>query len=167
MSTAEEYAELALGYVYAIVNRITGTFDGFIDLPTKNWLRLIAVVGGYIIARPLLVKLGAYIQDAEKRKVEAYEKKEEEERMASKKQARIAANVLRGGGEGEGDKAEATGVVDAGKGGGWFGVRSRKGKKGKKGVPLLSEEDERVLILDAMLSDDEAEDVEDLLTRTE
>ncbi|KAH6987482.1 trafficking PGA2-domain-containing protein [Ilyonectria sp. MPI-CAGE-AT-0026] len=62
--------------------------DGFNKMDTKSWIRLIVIVGGYMLLRPYVLKLAGKVA------VKKMEDQEEKEKEAAK--AKISANELRG-----------------------------------------------------------------------
>ncbi|KIM96106.1 hypothetical protein OIDMADRAFT_20970 [Oidiodendron maius Zn] len=90
-------------YATNIHRNITGAFD---DMDAKRWIRLVAVIGGYLLLRPYLVKLGEKLSNKQ------YAKTMEDAQTTVPK-AKISPNALRGyvepieeerEGEVEGDK---------------------------------------------------------------
>ncbi|KAI1100725.1 DUF1531-domain-containing protein [Jackrogersella minutella] len=65
----------------------TNVSESFTSMTPKQWLRLVIFVGGYMLLRPYIIKLGAKHQEKQMEK----QFKEEEER-----QAQISPNELRG-----------------------------------------------------------------------
>ena len=54
-------ADYALNFYHNVTNILVG-------MDAKKWIRLVAVVGAYLLARPLLLKFGAYVQEKEHEK---------------------------------------------------------------------------------------------------
>ena len=73
-------------YATNIHRNITGAFD---DMDAKRWIRLVAVIGGYFLLRPYLVKLGEKLSNKQ------YAKTMEDAQMTGPK-AKISPNALRG-----------------------------------------------------------------------
>ena len=57
------------------------------DMTLQKWIRVVIIVGAYLLLRPYLIKLGA------KQQMKAHEKEEEESAAAA---AKISPNELRG-----------------------------------------------------------------------
>lgn len=62
--------------------------DGFNKMDTKSWIRLIVIVGGYMLLRPYVLKLAG--------KVAVKKMEDQEEKEKEKAKAKISANELRG-----------------------------------------------------------------------
>ena len=73
-------------YATNIHRNITGAFD---DMDAKRWIRLVAVIGGYLLLRPYLLKLGEKLSNKQ------YAKTMEDAQMTGPK-AKISPNALRG-----------------------------------------------------------------------
>lgn len=63
--------------------------ENVFDMDLRTFIRLVVVVGAYLLIRPYLVKGGAYMQERQHDKVIAADKKRE-------KDARLSPNDLRG-----------------------------------------------------------------------
>ena len=73
------------------------TSSMFSRMGPKDWIRLIMVIGGYVLMRPYLVTMGAKFQQKQFEKQQNQEKAEAEERLQAKAaKAGIDPNVLRG-----------------------------------------------------------------------
>jgi hypothetical protein len=104
--------ETILHYVTNLYHKITGAFD---EMDTTRWIRMVAVVGGYLLLRPYLVKLGEKFSNRQ------YAKTIEADAQTTGPKAKISPNALRGHvepiedeGEGEGaDKVAEEGVKKA------------------------------------------------------
>lgn len=70
-----------------------GAFD---DMSGTRWLRMIAVVGAYVLFRPYLVKLGEKIQTRQYQKATDEKKRKDEEEAKARGGAVISPNALRG-----------------------------------------------------------------------
>ncbi|KAI1498216.1 DUF1531-domain-containing protein [Biscogniauxia marginata] len=127
--------------------------ESFNSMTTQQWIRLIVVVGGYMLLRPYVIKMGANHQVKQLEKQHA-----EDEREA---QAQLSPNNLRGKidipedsdeeGEGEGEKA-STSASDWGK----------KARKRQRNMikQLLEVEEKR---LQELQEDEEDKDIEKYL----
>lgn len=73
-------------------NFIRNSTGSFTNTSAKQWIRLIMVVCTYMLLRPYLLKLGAYVQESQLKKEAAAAQKETEWK------AKMDANDLRGGG---------------------------------------------------------------------
>ena len=121
------------------------------------------IVGTYLLVRPYLLNLGAYVQRRQLEKEERRAREEDERRGP----AGLDANDLRGGGARrakidipgvESDDEDEGGVVESVKEGGEWGRRARV--RQRKIVRNAVEEQERRLRVKAEESD---EDIRDLL----
>lgn len=74
--------------VYYIKNFLHNIINVFTGMDTTRWFRLVAIVGGYLLLRPLLLKLG-----------ERFQRKQHEAAVATRAgpKARINPNTLRSG----------------------------------------------------------------------
>ena len=97
------------------------------DMSTINYIRMIAIVGGYLFLRPYLQKWG------EKQQAKQHEKmlsQKQEEKKGKGKKAKISPNALRaGGGKSVSFADEGT---DSGSESGQEGGKEEWGKKEKK-----------------------------------
>lgn len=78
----------SLRYIVTSIMNFPHTLLGiFNDMDSTRWLRLIAIVGGYLLIRPWLMKLS-----------ERYQRQQLEKAVATKagSEAKISPNVLRG-----------------------------------------------------------------------
>lgn len=146
----------------------TNTGKSIADMSPQNWIRLIVIVGTYLLLRPYLLKLGAHIQA---KQLEKEAKREEEARVA--RMGGMNANDLRGGrkvakveipgvesedeDEGDAPDGESGSVIEVGQGGEW-GRKARV--RQRKVVRRAVEETDRRLREKAEESD---KDIEDLL----
>ena len=138
----------------------TNTGKSFSEMGSKDYIRLVIIIGTYLLLRPYLLKLGAHIQ---KKQLEKEEKKEEEERKA--RMGGLNANDLRGGrkieipGVDSEDENEEEMIVDE-----TTGERVQEwGRKARvrqrKFIRKTMEEHERRLAEKATESDQEIEDL--------
>lgn len=129
------------------------SFDG---MSPEKWIRIVAVVGAYLLLRPYLMKLGSKVQMAQ------HEKEAAETKAAEEEQARMSPNQLRGykevpedsdeEGEATNSAAQATSTE--------WGKKARKRQRNtiKK---ILAAEEQR---LQDLQDDDEDQDIEQYLT---
>ncbi|EOO01449.1 putative trafficking pga2 protein [Phaeoacremonium minimum UCRPA7] len=124
--------------------------NSFAEMSLQKWIRVVIIVGAYLLLRPYLIKLGA------KQQMKAHEKEEEE--SARETAAKISANELRGqklaipeDSESEGE-AEAT-SADWGK-----KARRRQRDMIKK---MIAVEEKR---LQELQEDEEDKDIQEFLT---
>ncbi|KAF5023808.1 hypothetical protein F66182_4116 [Fusarium sp. NRRL 66182] len=68
-------------------NNLSNTFN---DMDTKSWIRLIVIVGGYMLLRPYFMKM------VTKGAVKNMEKEDEREKEKERRKAQISPNELRG-----------------------------------------------------------------------
>ncbi|CAM1508357.1 Fc.00g052050.m01.CDS01 [Cosmosporella sp. VM-42] len=115
--------------------------DTFTNMTTKHWIRLIMIVGGYMLLRPYLMKLGTHLG------VKQMEKQEAKEKEIVK--AKISANELRGL---PADASDDEGESTAGDWGQKARVRQREVLK-----QLVEAEEKR------LEDEDELKEIEDLL----
>jgi len=74
--------------IHTLTERVaTNVSASFTALTLQQWIRVVAVVGAYLLARPYLIKLGAKRQMAQL---------EAEDAAAETERARISANEFRG-----------------------------------------------------------------------
>lgn len=136
----ETIAEYVIYYLKNFYHNVTHILD---DMDATRWLRLVAIVGAYLLFRPLILKFGAKVQEAEHEK----EVKFEEEK---KKKAKISANALRGNdSEDDEEEVEVTGAEPQ------WGKKARK--RSKKVVREILEAQER------LLEEDDNEDIKEFL----
>ncbi|KAF7562093.1 hypothetical protein G7046_g2028 [Stylonectria norvegica] len=99
LNAVGKFAAQFLQYGSNASNNLANTFD---NMTMKHWIRLIVIIGGYMLLRPYAMKLGG--------KVAVRKMEEEHERT----KAQISPNELRGQGpdetEGADDEAVATGA---------------------------------------------------------
>jgi len=78
-------------FIYDVADRFRNVgpniWKSFSDTELKNWIRIVAVVGAYLLVRPHLIKYGAKKQEQELEKVD-------KEPLAGPK-AKISPNALR------------------------------------------------------------------------
>jgi len=129
----------------------------------QNWIRLVIIVGTYLLVRPYLLNLGAYVQRKQLEKEDRRAREEDERRGAGG----LDANDLRGGAARgakidipgvESDEEDEGGVVESVKEGGEWGRRARV--RQRKIVRNAVEEQERRL---RRTAEDSDEDIRDLL----
>ena len=138
-------------------NRLTTNLKAsFSSMSPEKWIRLVIVVGTYMLLRPYLIKLGERIQ------MKAYEK---EDQAAQARQAQVSPNQLRGqidipedsddeDGEENGNGAAQASATDWGK-----KARRRQRDVMKK---LLDAEEKR---LREKAGDEEDKDIEEYLVK--
>lgn len=117
----EEAAEKALGVVETIQYFATNflhNIENALDMDLRTTIRLVVVVGAYLLIRPYLLKGGAKMQEKQHDKVIAADKKREAAAAAA---AVISPNSLRGkvevpeDTESEEEEGQASGVNWGGK----------------------------------------------------
>ncbi|OTB07812.1 hypothetical protein M426DRAFT_317703 [Hypoxylon sp. CI-4A] len=123
--------------------------ESFTSMTPKQWIRLVIIVGAYLLLRPYVIKMGAKYQEKQLEK----QFKEEEER-----QAEISPNQLRGeigipedSDDDEEDQAETTSSD--------WGKKARKRQR-KMIRNLLDAEEKR---LQELQEDEEDKDIEQYL----
>ena len=146
MDSAIEYVR---AYASNFWRNLTGIFD---DMSNTRWIRLVAVVGAYLLLRPYLVKLGEKLSNKQDEQTTATTQ------TATGPKAKISPNALRGlGGEEEEEEQEEKEVgeakgVDAGKTG---KARKRQQKKATQGQ---EEKDSNAELLDQLVDYEEGQD---------
>ena len=101
-------------------DRIAHTFNGSLDLSSKEWIRMLAVVGAYLLIRPLFIWYGEYLQKKNLAKVanvktEHYAEKAREGQVNSLRGAPTESKVGELESTGNDDAAATTGLEDEGK----------------------------------------------------
>ncbi|KAH8821453.1 protein trafficking Pga2 [Xylogone sp. PMI_703] len=137
-------------------NLSTNLGNTFRDMTTERYIRMIAVVGAYLLLRPYIMKLGAKVQEKEHEKQMATAEAEAE--GAAKGKAKISPNALRGGKveeEEDSDEEEDTETTGAN-----WGKKARKRQRNfvKK---VLNAEEQRLKEIEDALDDDIKELLED------
>lgn len=143
----------------------TNTGQSLTQMTPQNWIRLVIIVGTYLLVRPYLLKLGAHVQ---KKQLEKEERRVERERAAAAAAGGLSANDLRGGRrrvevpgveseDEEGGDADGEVVVRGVSEGGEWGRRARV--RQRKVVRRAAEEHERRLYEKGTESDKEIEDL--------
>lgn len=89
----DHYIDIVVTYLGQLKRNIWGSF---VNMTPQKYIRLIAVLGAYMLLRPYLVKLGVYIQSKEHAKVYAAAEAQAAKSQASVKPAAISPNSLRG-----------------------------------------------------------------------
>ncbi|KAK7427133.1 hypothetical protein QQZ08_006402 [Neonectria magnoliae] len=79
-------------------NNLAATFS---DMTTQNWIRMIVIVGGYMLLRPYVLKLAGKVA------VRKMEEQDEKEKATAK--AKISPNELRGGAAEDGTETDEQG----------------------------------------------------------
>ncbi|KAH7309959.1 trafficking PGA2-domain-containing protein [Rhexocercosporidium sp. MPI-PUGE-AT-0058] len=117
-------------------NLIRNSVHMWDDMSMLNYIRMIAIVGGYLFLRPYLQRWG------ERNQAKQHEKMLNEKEMQKKqgKEAKISPNALRGGGGKSVSFKEEESEEDKGKGEEW----GKKAKKRQKKVVEILEEKKRV-----------------------
>jgi hypothetical protein len=134
-------ADTVVYYLKNFYHNATHILD---DMDATRWLRLVAVVGAYLLFRPLILKFGAKVQAAEHEKEVNFEEEK-------KKKAKISANALRGD-ESEDEEEEEVEVTGAEP---QWGKKARK--RSRKVVREILEAQER------LLEEDDNEDIKEFL----
>lgn len=150
--------------LYIAYERFTRNLRGTLEgMSPEKWIRIVIIVGTYMLVRPYLLKLGGKAQ------MNQHEKEAAEAEAEAEAKAKLSPNELRGhkiqipedsddsdaeGGEGEGKKASSSSATDWGK-----KARRRQRTMVKK---LLDAEEKR---LQELQEDDEDKDIEEFLTQ--
>lgn len=147
-----------LNLLYIAYERFTRNLRGSLEgMSPEKWIRIVIIIGTYMLLRPYLLKLGGKAQ------MNQHEKEAAEAEAEAEAKAKMSPNELRGhkiqipeesddsDAEGEGQKSSAT---DWGK-----KARRRQRTMVKK---LLDAEEKR---LQELQEDDEDKDIEEFLTQ--
>lgn len=145
-------------FFFVIYDRFTSNLRGSLEgMSPEKWIRIVIVVGAYVLIRPYLLKLGGKVQMAQHEK-EAEATKAEEE---AKAKAKMSPNELRGHtvqvpGDSDDSEAEEEGQASATE----WGKKARRRQKTmiKK---ILNAEEKR---LRELQEDDEDKDIQEFLT---
>lgn len=138
--------------VSTVGNRITSNLKAtFADLSPEKWIRLVIIIGAYMLLRPYILKLGA------KSQMRSHEESEEQPL------AEISPNQLRG----KVDIPEDSDGEEEGDGGGAASTATDWGKKARRRQrevirKMLDAEEER---LNEQQGDDEDKDIEEFLVK--
>jgi hypothetical protein len=128
---AQQVFDAVRYFTFNFLHNVENAFD--MDLTT--FIRLVVVVGAYLLIRPYLVKGGAYLQEREHEKVIAADRKRE-------KDARLSPNDLRGqasvpdGTDSEEEEGEASGPS-------WGGNARKKQRRELRKKMDAEEKDDR------------------------
>lgn len=151
-----------LNLLYIAYERFTRNLRGTLEgMSPEKWIRIVIIVGTYMLVRPYLLKLGGKVQ------MNQHEKEAAEAEAEAEAKAKLSPNELRGHkiqipedsddsdaeGEGEGKKSSSS-AADWGK-----KARRRQRTMVKK---LLDAEEKR---LQELQEDDEDKDIEEFLTQ--
>lgn len=153
-----------LNLLYIAYERFTRNLRGTLEgMSPEKWIRIVIIVGTYMLVRPYLLKLGGKVQ------MNQHEKEAAEAEAEAEAKAKLSPNELRGHkiqipedsddsdaeGEGEGEgKKSSSSAADWGK-----KARRRQRTMVKK---LLDAEEKR---LQELQEDDEDKDIEEFLTQ--
>lgn len=154
-----------INLLYIAYERFTRNLRGTLEgMSPEKWIRIVIIVGTYMLVRPYLLKLGGKAQ------MNQHEKEAAEAEAEAEAQAKMSPNELRGHkiqipedsddsdaeGEGEGKKSSSTSssATEWGK-----KARRRQRTMVKK---LLDAEEKR---LQELQEDDEDKDIEEFLTQ--
>ncbi|KAF8855744.1 hypothetical protein BDZ45DRAFT_498239 [Acephala macrosclerotiorum] len=100
--TPQDIVEFVWGWITHFANNFhRNLFHLFDDMNTTRYIRLIACVGAYLLARPYLVKLGEKISQKELEKQNKAKDPYDAATKDSKDKKKIEPNALRGGGSGK------------------------------------------------------------------
>lgn len=149
-------------FFYVIYERFTRNLRGSLEgMSPEKWIRIVIVVGAYVLIRPYLLKMGGKVQMAQHEKEAEAHKAEEE----AKSRAKMSPNELRGhtvklpGESGDEDsEAEEDGAAQASATEWGKKARRRQRTMIKK---ILSAEEKR---LRELQEDDEDKDIQEFLT---
>lgn len=151
-----------INLLYIAYERFTRNLRGTLEgMSPEKWIRIVIIVGTYMLVRPYLLKLGGKAQ------MNQHEKEAAEAEAEAEAKAKLSPNELRGHkieipedsddsdaeGEGEGKKSSSS-ATDWGK-----KARRRQRTMVKK---LLDAEEKR---LQELQEDDEDKDIEEFLTQ--
>ncbi|ROW06034.1 hypothetical protein VMCG_04504 [Cytospora schulzeri] len=148
-----------LNFFYVIYERFTRNLRGSLEgMSPEKWIRIVIVVGAYVLIRPYILKIGGKVQMAQHEKEAAAAKAEEE----AKARAKMSPNELRGhtiqlpGESDDSDAEEEAGQASATE----WGKKARRRQRTmiKK---ILSAEEKR---LRELQEDDEDKDIQEFLT---
>ena len=142
---------LATAYGQRISNNLRGTFE---NMTPEKWIRLVIIVGAYLLLRPYMMKL------AGRNQLEQHV--EEEQRAEEEHKARLSANSLRGHVEIPDDSDDdADAGADASATGPEWGKKARRRQRAliKK---ILTEHEKR---LEEEQADEEDKDIEEFLLK--
>ncbi|KAH8682902.1 protein trafficking Pga2 [Tricladium varicosporioides] len=135
-------------------NLVRNSIHSFDGMRVKDWIRMVAIVGAYLLIRPYLMKWGAKIQEKQ------HNKEIDADEVAGPK-AKVSPNVLRGHGgkEVEIPDSDSEGEAEGEATGAQWGKKARKRQRAydKK---LLAEVEERRRQLQ---EDDEDKDIMEYL----
>jgi hypothetical protein len=130
-------------------NRLsTNLRSSFTDMTPEKWIRLVIIVGAYLLLRPYLIKLGAKAQ------MQAHEKDEKDNT------AEISPNQLRGQIDIPEDSDDEEGVAPAATASDWGKKARRRQREVIK--KLLDAEERR---LQEQQEDEEDKDIEEFLIK--
>ncbi|KUI52578.1 hypothetical protein VM1G_06812 [Cytospora mali] len=147
-----------LNFFYVIYERFTRNLRGSLEgMSPEKWIRIVIVVGAYVLIRPYILKLGGKVQMAQHEKEAAAAEAEAE----AKAKAKMSPNQLRGhtvnvpedSDDSEAEEEGQASATDWGK-----KARRRQRTMIKK---ILNAEEKR---LRELQEDDEDKDIQEFLT---
>lgn len=149
--------DAVLNFFYVIYERFTRNLRASVEgYSPEYWIRIVIVVGAYVLIRPYLLKLGGKSQ-MEQHEREAAETAAEEEALA---QAKMSPNELRGHKVQIPEDSDSEGEAEAQATSTDWGKKARRRQRNviKK---ILNAEEKR---LQELQEDDEDKDIEEFLT---
>jgi len=155
MSAAVDFV---MWYAHNFYHNLTHMFDG---MNTTRWLRLIAVIGAYLLFRPYVVKFMAKEQTSQFENQTAEEKaareKAELEEKEGRKRAKLMPNDIRGGQVEIPDSDDESDGGDAGNPGTGADWGKKATKRSRKVLKQILEEQEK------RLEEDDNEDIKEFM----
>lgn len=149
-----------VNFAYVMYERFTrnlrGSFDG---MAPEKWIRLVIIVGTYMLLRPYLLKLGG------KQQMKQHEKEAAEAEAEAEAKAKMSPNELRGHKvqlPEESDESDAEGEAEA-KGQSSSTEWGKKARRRQRTMikKILEAEEKR---LQELQEDDEDKDIQEFLT---
>jgi len=154
-----DWMDTISGYVSQGVDNFKRNASSFGSMSLKEWVRIITIVGAYLLLRPYLAKWGAKLQESQ------HEKEVDPAEMAAAKAERAAinANSLRGQVElpVESDSEEEAAAEGRASGASW-GKKARRRQRAM--IRRIIEADEKLRREAEEFDDDEDKDIEQYLT---
>ncbi len=155
----EGLVDLATSFGERVTNNLSQTFS---SLTVQQWIRLVAVVGAYLLLRPYIIKLGAKVQMKE------HEKQEDQAAEEQAKEKTIDGRKVVLPEESDSDDDDGDGDGDVGKGQAASGSTTSAADWGKKArrrqrnmVKKMLAEHERKL--QEQQEDEEDKDIQEFL----
>lgn len=152
----DQLADTVVTYADRFKNNLSGSFS---RMTAKQWIRLVIIVGTYLLVRPYLLKLGA------RQQMKQHEREAAQAEADARRDARILPNELRGQAKiapvPEESDDDGEGQADgAGKGtGAEWGKKARK--RQRQVIKKLLDAEEKKLA--ELQEDDEDKDIQEFL----